>query len=601
MVMNTMDAKALQKAFLAGAKELESKKEWINELNVFPVPDGDTGTNMTMTIMSAAREVAAMEEPTMETLAKAISSGSLRGARGNSGVILSQLFRGFTKEIKTLDVITTTTLAGAFVRAKETAYKAVMKPKEGTILTVARGMADKAVEMAAKTDDIIEFAEAVIEEGDLVLSQTPELLPILKQAGVVDSGGQGLMQVMKGALDGLLGRGIEFSDETARPAGADAGQGASDSSHPAGGAADTKTLAGGQMSAATGGVHVDTANLETANIKFGYCTEFIVNLEKEYDDDKEAEFKAYLESLGDSIVLVSDDEVVKVHVHTNDPGLAIQKALTYGSLSKIKIDNMREEHHERLIKDAERLAAQQKEEAAARAENIAAAPAPGAEMPHKDYGFIAVSVGDGFAEIFEGIGADYLIEGGQTMNPSTEDMLNAIDRVNADTIYILPNNGNIILAAQQAAQLVKDKKIIVIPSRTVPQGISAIINFAPDLPSEENEANMVEEMKRVKTAEITYAVRHTLIEDKEIEEGDIMGLGDHHILSVGKSVESTALEALRNMLDEESELVSVYYGQDISEDEANAFVEKAKQLCPDCEVELNYGGQPIYYYVISVE
>ncbi len=601
MVMNTMDAKTLQRAFLAGAKELESKKEWINELNVFPVPDGDTGTNMTMTIMSAAREVAAMEEPTMETLAKAISSGSLRGARGNSGVILSQLFRGFTKEIKTLDVITTTTLAGAFVRAKETAYKAVMKPKEGTILTVARGMADKAVEMAAKTDDIIEFTEAVIEEGDRFLSQTPELLPILKQAGVVDSGGQGLMQVMKGALDGLLGRGIEFSDETARPAGADAGQSGSDPSHPAGGAGQAGTAAGGQTSAAAGGVHVDTANLETANIKFGYCTEFIVNLEKEYDDDKEAEFKAYLESLGDSIVLVSDDEVVKVHVHTNDPGLAIQKALTYGSLSKIKIDNMREEHHERLIKDAERIAAQQKAEAAAQAESIAAAPAPAAEMPHKDYGFIAVSVGDGFAEIFEGIGADYLIEGGQTMNPSTEDMLNAIDRVNADTIYILPNNGNIILAAQQAAQLVKDKKIIVIPSRTVPQGISAIINFAPDLPSEENEANMIEEMKRVKTAEITYAVRHTVIEDKEIEEGDIMGLGDHHILSVGKSVESTALEALRNMLDEESELVSIYYGQDITEDEAGAFVEKAQEICPECEVELNYGGQPIYYYVISVE
>ncbi len=576
MVMNTMDAKALQKAFLAGAKELESKKEWINELNVFPVPDGDTGTNMTMTIMSAAREVAAMEEPTMESLAKAISSGSLRGARGNSGVILSQLFRGFTKEIKTLDVITTATLASAFVRGKETAYKAVMKPKEGTILTVARGMADKAVEMAAKTDDIIEFTKAVIEEGDLVLSRTPELLPILKQAGVVDSGGQGLMQVMKGALDGLLGRGIEFTDETA---------------------------------AASGSGHVDTANLETANIKFGYCTEFIVNLEKEYDDGSEAEFKAYLESLGDSIVLVSDDEVVKVHVHTNDPGLAIQKALTYGSLSKIKIDNMREEHHERLIKDAEKLAAQQKAEEAARAQTVgaaqnaaeAAAQGQAEEEPRKDYGFIAVSVGDGFAEIFEGIGADYLIEGGQTMNPSTEDMLNAIDQVNADTIYILPNNGNIILAAQQAAYLVKDKKIIVIPSKTVPQGISAIINFVPDLPPEENETNMIEEMKRVKTAEITYAVRHTVIEDKEIDEGDIMGLGDHHILSVGKSVETTALEALRNMLDEDSELVSIYYGQDITEDEANVFCEKARALCPGCEVELNSGGQPIYYYIISVE
>ncbi len=595
MVMNTMDAKTLQKAFLAGAKELESKKEWINELNVFPVPDGDTGTNMTMTIMSAAREVAAMDTPTMESLAKAISSGSLRGARGNSGVILSQLFRGFTKEIKTLDTITTTTLAGAFVRAKETAYKAVMKPKEGTILTVARGMADKAVEMAAKTDDIIEFTEAVIEEGDRVLSRTPELLPILKQAGVVDSGGQGLMQVMKGALDGLLGRGIEFTDEAVRPAGS-----ADSSQTAAGSSGRTGTPDGGGRSDASGSaVHVDTANLETSNIKFGYCTEFIVNLEKEYDDRTETEFKAYLESLGDSIVLVSDDEVVKVHVHTNDPGLAIQKALTYGSLSKIKIDNMREEHHERLIRDAEKLAAQQKaEDAVKAAEPESAVPE---EKPHKEYGFIAVSAGDGFAEIFEGIGADYLIEGGQTMNPSTEDMLNAIDQVNADTIYILPNNGNIILAAQQAAQLVNEKKILVIPSRTVPQGISAIINFAPDLSPEENEANMIEEMKRVKTAEITYAVRHTVIEDKEIEEGDIMGLGDHHILAVGKSVETTALEALKNMLDEESELVSIYYGQDISEEEADTFAEKARSLCPGCEVELNSGGQPIYYYILSVE
>ncbi len=695
MVMNTLDAKTLQKAFLAGAKELESKKEWINELNVFPVPDGDTGTNMTMTIMAAAREVAAIEEPTMELLAKAISSGSLRGARGNSGVILSQLFRGFTKEIRTVDVITTATLADAFMRAKETAYKAVMKPKEGTILTVARGMADKAAEMAGKTDDIIEFMQAVVECGDEVLSQTPELLPILKQAGVVDSGGQGLMQVMKGALNGLLGKGIPFTEDVPQETGGEARKTDANAAGMPGEEQRTDAAPGEERDESILRTEaVPGSGPETADIRFGYCTEFLVNLEKEYDEEQEAGFKAYLESIGDSIVLVSDGGVVKVHVHTNDPGLAIQKALTFGSLSKIKVDNMREEHHERLIRDAERLAAQQKRkeltsaamkeagndaaggignDSAGLADSPAAAPGiPGSVTaqaispegggtstqpsrscsgtsgsdssaaagtatastgskaatdfcsdlspdpqtdlspdpgtgaavkgtPRKDCGFIAVSMGDGFADIFKGIGADCLIEGGQTMNPSTEDMLNAIDQVNADTVYILPNNGNIILAAQQAAYLVKDKRIVVIPSKTVPQGISALINFVPGLAPEENEKNMIEEMNRVRTAEITYAVRHTIIEDKEIEEGDIMGLDDHHILSVAKSVETAALDALKEMLEEESELVSIYYGQDISEEEAGTFLKKAQALCPQCEVELNYGGQPIYYYLISVE
>lgn len=563
--MNTIDAKTLQKAFLAGAKGLEAKKEWINELNVFPVPDGDTGTNMTMTIMSAAREVAAIEDPTMEKLAKAISSGSLRGARGNSGVILSQLFRGFTKEIKPLEVITTTTLANAFVRATETAYKAVMKPKEGTILTVAKGMADRAVELVTETEDIIEFAGKVIEHGDYVLSQTPEMLPILKQAGVVDSGGQGLMQVMKGCLDGLLGKETDLDVEPAPAAG---GTGAKP------GAAE-------------------------ADIRFGYCTEFIINVEKAYGDREEREFKRYLESIGDSIVVVSDDDVVKVHVHTNDPGLAIQKALTFGSLSRMKIDNMREEHQERLIRDAEKEAARQKAEGGA---GSGAHPAPDAEQePRKEYGFIAVSIGRGFGEIFEGIGTDYLIEGGQTMNPSTEDMLNAIDRVNADTIYILPNNSNIILAAEQAASLAEDKKIIVVPSKTVPQGIAAIINFVPDLSPEENREAMTAEMSRVKTGQITYAVRNTVIDDKEIRQGDIMGIGDAGILCVGKSVMDTALDTLRAMVDEDSELITVYYGADIAEETARAFSEKVQETWPDCEVELHSGGQPIYYYLMSVE
>ena len=559
MGMNYIDAGMLKNAFLAGAKGLEANKEWINELNVFPVPDGDTGTNMTMTILAAAREVAAIENPTMESLAKAISSGSLRGARGNSGVILSQLFRGFTKEIKTADVITTTTLANAFNRATETAYKAVMKPKEGTILTVAKGMADKASELVSQTEDIIEFAEQVIAHGDYVLSQTPEMLPILKEAGVVDSGGQGLMQVMKGALDGLLGKEIDAAAvEGVKPAASAAAAGAS--------------------------------GTEDFDVRFGYCTEFIINVEKEYNDKIELEFKAYLESIGDSIVVVSDDDIVKVHVHTNDPGLAIQRALTYGSLSRMKIDNMREEHQEKLIKDAEKQAAEQKKEA----------PKKDAG-PRKPYGFIAVSVGEGMSEIFKGIGADYLIEGGQTMNPSTEDMLNAIDCVNADTIYILPNNKNIILAAEQAKMLVKDKQIMVVPSKTVPQGITAVINFAPDLSPEENLEMMMEEMARVKSGQVTYAVRHTSIDGMEISEGDIMGLGDSGMLAVGKEVEETALATLRAMIDEESELVTVYYGADTREEDAEALCEKAREEFPDCEIECHNGGQPIYYYMISVE
>lgn len=556
MGMKYIDAKMLQKAFLAGAKGLEAKKEWINELNVFPVPDGDTGTNMTMTIMSAAKEVAAIENPTMETLAKAISSGSLRGARGNSGVILSQLFRGFTKEISGTEQVTTTVLANSFVRATETAYKAVMKPKEGTILTVAKGMADKAAELVTETEDVIEFCQKVIEHGDYVLSQTPEMLPVLKQAGVVDSGGQGLMQVVKGAFDCLMGKEVDLSVEESSQL------------------FQTRT---------------ETAHLGDIDIKFGYCTEFIVNLEKPYDEKTELQFKDYLESIGDSLVVVSDDDMVKVHVHTNDPGLAIQRALTYGSLSRMKIDNMREEHQEKLIKESEKLAEQQKAEREKKAE------------PRKPYGFISVSAGEGLDEIFRGIGADYLIEGGQTMNPSTEDMLNAIDRVNADTVYILPNNKNIILAAEQAKGLVEDKKVVVIPSKTIPQGITAIINFAADLSPEDNERNMIEEMSRVKTGQITYAVRNTVIDDIEIQEGDIMALGDDGILAVGKDIESTVLHSLKSMVEEESELVTIYYGKDVNQDDANVLKEKAEEIFSACEVELHAGGQPIYYYLISVE
>ena len=572
MGVSTINAKMVKNAFLAGAKGLSDKKEWINELNVFPVPDGDTGTNMTLTIMAAAKEVAALNDPSMEQLAKAISSGSLRGARGNSGVILSQLLRGFTKEIKTVDEIDTTTLANAMVRGTETAYKAVMKPKEGTILTVAKGMADKALEMAAETDDIEVFAQAVIKEGDRVLNLTPEMLPVLKQAGVVDSGGQGLMQVIKGAFDGLTGNVTDFTLD-----GAEA---------PANGAAE-KTVQAGNGAART--------DIDTADIKYGYCTEFIIKLEKEYTDEDEAELKKYLGSIGDSLVVVSDDEIVKIHVHTNHPGLAFEKGLTYGSLSRMKIDNMREEHEERVIQDSERLAKEQAQADTVKQEEK--------EEPEerREYGFIAVSCGDGLSEIFKGIGADYLIEGGQTMNPSTEDMLNAIAHVNADHIFILPNNKNIILAANQARDFTEDKEIIVVPSKTVPQGITALVNFMPDLTSKENLENMTAEMERVKTAQITYAVRTTNIDGMEIEKGDIMAIGDEGMLAVEHSPEEAAKAALKAMLDEDSELVTIYYGCDVKEEDAEKLKEEAEKEFPDKELELQYGGQPIYYYMISAE
>ena len=572
MGVSTINAKMVKNAFLAGAKGLSDKKEWINELNVFPVPDGDTGTNMTLTIMAAAKEVAALNDPSMEQLAKAISSGSLRGARGNSGVILSQLLRGFTKEIKTVDEIDTTTLANAMVRGTETAYKAVMKPKEGTILTVAKGMADKALEMAAETDDIEVFAQAVIKEGDRVLNLTPEMLPVLKQAGVVDSGGQGLMQVIKGAFDGLTGNVTDFTLD-----GAEA---------PANGAAE-KTVQTGNGAART--------DIDTADIKYGYCTEFIIKLEKEYTDEDEAELKKYLGSIGDSLVVVSDDEIVKIHVHTNHPGLAFEKGLTYGSLSRMKVDNMREEHEERVIQDSERLAKEQAQADTVKQEEK--------EEPEerREYGFIAVSCGDGLSEIFKGIGADYLIEGGQTMNPSTEDMLNAIAHVNADHIFILPNNKNIILAANQARDLTEDKEIIVVPSKTVPQGITALVNFMPDLTSKENLENMTAEMERVKTAQITYAVRTTNIDGMDIEKGDIMAIGDKGMLAVEHSPEEAAKAALKAMLDEDSELVTIYYGCDVKEEDAEKLKEEAEKEFPDKELELQYGGQPIYYYMISAE
>ena len=553
MAVKTINTEMLQKMFLAGAANLEAKKEIINELNVFPVPDGDTGTNMTLTIMSAAKEVKALENPNMLAIAKAISSGSLRGARGNSGVILSQLLRGFTKEIREHDEIDTSILARACERATATAYKAVMKPKEGTILTVAKGASQKAAELAETTDDLDTFISEVIAYAQEVLSKTPEMLPVLKEAGVVDSGGQGLLEVLHGAYDAFLGKEIDYS----------------------------------AIEASAGTKMVKPSEQAETEIKFGYCTEFIIMLEKEFTAKDETEFKAYLESIGDSIVCVADDDIVKIHVHTNDPGLAIQRALTYGQLSRMKIDNMREEHQERLIKDAEKLAAQQAE--AKKAE------------PRKEVGFIAVSIGEGMNEIFRELGADYIIEGGQTMNPSTEDMLNAIDQVNAEHIFILPNNKNIILAANQAQTLTEDKDIIVVPSKTVPQGITAIINYMPDADAQTNLEAMIEGIGNVKTGQVTYAVRDTHIDDKEIHEGDIMGIGDSGILAVGQSVEETTKEMLAQLVDEDTELISLYYGQDVQEESAENFAQEIEDLYPDVDVDVHSGGQPIYYYVLSVE
>ena len=561
MAVKSINVETLAKMFLAGAHNIEAKKEIINELNVFPVPDGDTGTNMSLTIMAAAKEVAALDKPTMKDLAKAISSGSLRGARGNSGVILSQLLRGFTKSIREESEIDAAGLAAACSRARETAYTAVMKPKEGPILTVASGLAEKAAEMAQETDDLEVFLPAVIKYAEEVLEKTPEMLPVLKEAGVVDSGGQGLLEVIKGAYDAFLGKEIDYS-EIAPSVKPDV---------------------------------MKAAAQEEADIKFGYCTEFIILVEKEFTEEQEKEFKAFLSSIGDSIVCVADDDVVKIHVHTNDPGLAIQKALGYGQLSRMKIDNMREEHQEKLIRDAQKVAKEQ----AAKDEEIQKEKKN--DEPRKPIGFITVSIGEGINGIFKELGADYIIEGGQTMNPSTEDMLNAIDKVNADSIFILPNNKNIVLAANQAKALVEDKEIIVIPTKTVPQGITAIINYMADEDAKTNEETMLEEIQHVKTGQVTYAVRDTHIDDKEIHEGDIMGIGDKGILAVGKNVEDTALELLGALVDEDSELISLYYGEEVSEKDAQDFVARIEETYPDMDVDAHFGGQPIYYYVLAVE
>lgn len=554
-MINTIEASMLKKMFLGGAYRLEAKKEYINELNVFPVPDGDTGTNMSMTMMAASKDVVALESPTMAELAKTISSGTLRGARGNSGVILSQLFRGFTKEVAKYDTLNTKTIATGFENAVETAYRAVMKPKEGTILTVAKETALKAVEVAKQEEDLEKFGKIVLEHAEYTLSQTPEMLPVLKEAGVVDSGGQGLLEVLKGAFDAMIGKEVDYSVEIVKP---------------------------------TKSVPVMTSE-EPVEIAFGYCTEFIIMSEKPFTEAMEQELKEYLSSIGDSLVVVSDDEIVKVHVHTDHPGLAFEKGLTYGSLSRMKVDNMREEHEEKLIKDAQKIAKQQE------------AMVKATELPHKEVGFIAVSIGKGVNDIFKELGVDYIIEGGQTMNPSTEDMLNAIHNVNADNIFILPNNKNIILAAEQAKELVEDKNIIVLPTKTIPQGITAMIGYSPEESVKSNETTMLDSIGLVKTGQITYAVRDTSFDGKEIHVDDIMGISDEGIQAVGSDIEAVVFDLLDTMVEDDTEIICIYYGEDVTEEQATQLTEKLEEKYPDCDIELQYGGQPIYYYVLSVE
>ena len=555
MATKVIDAQLLQKAFIAGAYNLERNKDYINELNVFPVPDGDTGSNMSLTIMAAAREVSALENPSMDELSKKISSGSLRGARGNSGVILSQLLRGFCKEIKGKKQITVSVLADGFVRAVETAYKAVMKPKEGTILTVAKGVAEKAVELSEMDMDFETLGQEILDHGNEVLKQTPELLPVLKEAGVVDSGGQGLMEFLTGAYNGLTGK-----EEIKEPV-------------TSGGAAKAQTMS--------------SEEIDTSHIKYGYCTEFIIMLEKEYNAEIEAKFKEFLTSIGDSLVVVSDDEIVKVHVHTNHPGLAFEKGLEYGSLTSMKVDNMREEHKEKVIHEQDRKKAAEQEAAK--------------EEPKKPFGFVAVSVGEGLNDIFKDLGVDHIIEGGQTMNPSTEDVLDAISKVNAETVFVFPNNKNIILAANQAAEIEEEKQVIVIPTKTIPQGISALISFDETATAEENQAGMEDAITAVKSGQVTYAVRDTSIDGKEIKTGDYMGIDDAGIQAVGQDITEVVKDLIGAMADEDSELLSIYYGSDVEEEKANALVEAVQAAYPDFEVEAHAGGQPIYYYILSLE
>ena len=545
--------------FLAGAKNLERSRDWINELNVFPVPDGDTGTNMSMTIMAAADEVRALEDVTMAKLCKAMSSGSLRGARGNSGVILSQLLRGFCKAIRDEEELKTDILCLGFEKATETAYKAVMKPKEGTILTVARAFTEEARSLYEQDPEISmeNLLSGALSYAEEVLSQTPEMLPVLKEAGVVDSGGQGLIEILKGAYDVYLGK-EELLSDLEEPETKDTGK-------------------------------------ETANVI--YCLRMTMKMAEGREEAFQS-LKQFLNPENRSVIW-EQDGIIHVHSHLEHPGELIEKAIGLGTVCEVTLEGVSGEKC-RFESDFTAHDAQE-----ARCDEKTTSDKDGGEpqneMPHKEVGFVAVAAGNGLCSIFRDLGADGMIEGGQTMNPSTEDVINAIRQVNADTVFVFPNNKNIILAASQAQTMIKDRKVIVIPTKTVPQGITALISYLPDLSPEENEKQMYEEIRKVKTCSLTYAVRDTHIGGKDIHEGDIMGVGDKGILAVGKDILETSVEAACEMTSEDSELITIYYGEDVTAEDAQIVADRVAEKCPDCEVELNRGDQPVYYYIISVE
>ena len=557
----TLNGVRLGRMIIAGANELAANKQLVDAMNVFPVPDGDTGTNMSLTVMAAAREAEKKGSLMAADVTKAASSGALRGARGNSGVITSQLFRGFAKGLEGMEEAGVKELAAAAEQAVKTAYKAVMKPKEGTILTVARGCAEAAEKLSHETDDIEAFLTGIIAYGHEVLAQTPEMLPVLKQAGVVDAGGRGLLYILEGALKQLKAgdQHVTLND----------GQSA--------------TAAAPEMDVAS------LASIENESITFGYCTEFFINVQGA-DETVTTGLKNYLGTIGDSVVCVADDEIIKIHVHTDHPGLAIEKALTIGSLTGLKIDNMREQHTNAISFTGEATAAPAP---------VAAEPA--VDQPRKDVGFVSISAGAGLTAIFKNLGVDEVIEGGQTMNPSTEDILNAVDKINADHIFVLPNNKNIILAAEQAAALSEDKKLHVIPSRSVPEGISAMFCFEADADPDEMEAAMKDAIKLVDTATVTYAVRDTSIGDKEIREGNILGMLNDQIEVVSEDVMEGTKELIKASIKDESEVVGIYYGVDATEESAEELAAFIEENYPDCEVEVQSGGQPLYYYIISVE
>ena len=537
-----IEGKMLRDMFVSGANNLQNHKELVDKLNVFPVPDGDTGTNMSLTISYAMKELAKVENDSITEIGKSLSKGSLMGARGNSGVILSQIIRGFSKSIEGKEQISTEDLAKAFKNGSDTAYKAVIKPIEGTILTVVRESGEYAIKAAKKEKDLLKFLEMVIDEANKSLERTPELLKNLKEAGVVDSGGKGLVLIYEGMYEALKGNPIKAKDSN-----------------------DSNVSEVKQAG----------TSINTEDIKFCYCTEFIL----ESNSISDTEIRDIMLKYGDSLAVVGDEGIIKVHVHTNDPGLVLQDALKHGQLVTIKIENMRLQHENTLVGDTDEIAQ---------------------SVEEKEYGFIATSMGEGLAKIFKDFGVDYIIEGGQTMNPSTEDFMKAIDSINAKNIFIFPNNSNIIMAANQAKEL-SDKNIIVIPTKNTPQGFTALVNFNADASVEENEQALMESLTMVKSGQVTFAVRDTVMNDVEVKEGNIIGIAESKLMDAGDSVDEITTSLVEKLVDEDSAIITLFYGEDVTEEDANNLRDELEEKFEDLDIELYYGGQPLYYYLISVE